>query len=153
MPWRWYTWWMRTDAVSMAEGNVGRRTKWTDLANQTMMVKVTVVLSEGGWPVTKSRAMRDQGRCRTGRDRSRPTGSSSILPSWISLSGAEAREVAVGASLVGEADTKQGWKMEQWQACRRNLSYLASLYVSDVICCLDGWLGKITSPEMRSHRD
>ena len=39
-----------------------------------------------------------------------------------------------------------------WKSARWDLSYLVFLYVSHNICCLGGWVGKVTPPEMRSHR-
>lgn len=49
------------EAVSKAEGSLGRGTHWTILEKLSTMVRIVVILSKGGSPVTKSRALWDQG--------------------------------------------------------------------------------------------
>ena len=46
MPWRPNMCWMSREAVSMAEGNLGRWMEWTDLENQLTMVRMTVLTLE-----------------------------------------------------------------------------------------------------------
>lgn len=48
--------------VSAAEGSFGSWTKCADREKRSTMVSTTVLWSEGGRPVTKSKAMWDQGR-------------------------------------------------------------------------------------------
>ncbi len=83
-------------AVSLAEGNLGMATKWTILENLLTIVRMVVLPSERGSPVTKSREMSDQGRLGTGRGWSNPWGSfwevlqqdqtgQAATKSWMSL--------------------------------------------------------------------
>ena len=48
-------------AVSLAEGNLGRGMKWAALENLST-VRMMVLPSDGGSPVTKSREIWDQGQ-------------------------------------------------------------------------------------------
>ncbi len=61
-PWILKTWSMITQAVSLAEGSLGRATKWTALEKRSTTVRITVLPLDRGRPVTKSRSICDQGR-------------------------------------------------------------------------------------------
>lgn len=60
--------------VSRAEGSFARGKKCAALENLLMMVSMTVLPSEGGKPVTKSRAMCDHGRAGMDSGWRRPAG-------------------------------------------------------------------------------
>ena len=47
-------------AVSLAEGSLGRGMMWAALETQSTTVRMAVLPSDGGRPVTKSREMWDQ---------------------------------------------------------------------------------------------
>ena len=49
-------------AVSLPEGSLGRGMNWAALENQSTTVRMAVMPSDGGNPVTKSRDIWDQGR-------------------------------------------------------------------------------------------
>lgn len=51
------TWCTRSWAVSVAEGNLVRGMKWPDLEKRSTIVRIVVLLSDGGRLVMKSRAM------------------------------------------------------------------------------------------------
>ena len=66
-PWTLNTSLTRISDVSVAEGSLERGTKWANLLNLSTMVRITVLPTEEGNPVTKSRARCDQGRRGIGR--------------------------------------------------------------------------------------
>ena len=76
------TWCNITSAVSLAVGSLGSGMSWAVLENRSITVRMTVLLSEGGRPVTKSNEMWDQGRRGTGRRQSRPEGAWCVLLCW-----------------------------------------------------------------------
>lgn len=51
-----------SSAVSLAVGSLGRGMKWADLEKRSTTVRMVVLLSDGGSPVTKSREMWDKAR-------------------------------------------------------------------------------------------
>ncbi len=53
--------------LSKAEGSLGRGTKWPALEKRSVIVTIVVLPREGGSPVTKSRAIWDQGLLGMGR--------------------------------------------------------------------------------------
>ncbi len=54
-PWILKMWSMITQAVSLAEGSLGRATKWTALEKRSTTVRITVLPLDRGRPVTKTR--------------------------------------------------------------------------------------------------
>ena len=63
---------MAHQEVTLEDGSLGRGMILTDLENLSIIVRMTVLPFEGVGPVTKSRAMCDQGRVGTGRGQSSP---------------------------------------------------------------------------------
>lgn len=61
-----------SSAISFAKGSFFTGMKCTILENWSTTVIITVLPSEGGSPVTKSKAMWDQGQCGVGRGHSSP---------------------------------------------------------------------------------
>ncbi len=68
------TWLTTVNAVSLAEGNLGKGIKWAAFENRSTTVKTTVLPWEGGRAVTKSSEMWDQGLEGTGSGWSSPSG-------------------------------------------------------------------------------
>lgn len=55
IPWRW----LHQQLPYAVEGSLGRGTKWAALEKRSTIVSITVCLSDGGRPVTKSMAIWD----------------------------------------------------------------------------------------------
>ena len=73
MPCRQNTCLTRRSAVSLEEGSLGRAMKWAALGKRSITVRMVVLPSDVGRPVTKSRALCHQGiRLGMGRGRSKP---------------------------------------------------------------------------------
>lgn len=70
IPCRWNTCCTINFAVSWVAGNLARATKWPALEKRSTMVSMILSLLDGGSPVTKSKAMWDQGRVGTVRGHS-----------------------------------------------------------------------------------
>ncbi len=66
------TWFMRSSAVSLAEGNFGRGMNRAALENRSKTTWMTVLPWDGGSPVTKSRERCDHGLRGTGNGWSSP---------------------------------------------------------------------------------
>ncbi len=73
-PWIRKMWSTTTCAVSLAEGSLGKGTKWATLEKRSTTIRITVLPFDGGRPETKSRARCDQGEREWASLLHRPTG-------------------------------------------------------------------------------
>ena len=110
--------------VSLEEGSLGRAMKCTALEKRSITVRMVVLPSDGGKPVTKSRAMWDQGRLGMGRGRRRPERGRIEVLFWAQVAHGAIKE-RTSASIVDHQNRRRmksnvrvipGWQvsLEEW---------------------------------------
>ena len=119
IPWIWNTWFTSSSAVSVAEGSLGRPPKCTALENRSTIVRMVSLPCDTGNPVTKSKAMGNQGRPGTGSGRRRPADGQCAAFPWTQTVQALTYS-RISAAIVGHQ--KWRWSSDKvqkdpgWQA-------------------------------------